>query len=204
MPSRFPYKMEPQTRFAGPSRSLLATCTRARLLFIVLLVAHAGCTAYQVGNRSLYPPDVQTVYVPIFTTSSYRRNLGERLTEAVIKEIELKTPLKVVNTPNADSVLTCELALDNKTVLLEAPTDEVRQGQQSYQVFVNWVNRKGDALQPQLVTPLPGPLVDVTQLVDVAQTANFIPEVGQSITTAQQKAIDRLAKQIVALMEAPW
>ena len=42
-------------------------------------------------------------------SDSYRRDLGERLTEAVIKEIELKTPYKVVGTPDADSILSVQL-----------------------------------------------------------------------------------------------
>ena len=65
----------------------------------------AGCASYQVGSESLYAPDVATVYVPMIESDSYRRDLGERLTEAVIKEIELKTPYKVVGTPDADSIL---------------------------------------------------------------------------------------------------
>jgi hypothetical protein len=35
-------------------------------------------------------------------------------------------------------------------------------------------------------------------------TGNFAPEVGQSLTTATQQAIDAMARQIVDLMEAPW
>jgi len=58
-----------------------------------------------MGTRTLYPPDIHTVYVPIIESNSYRRQLGEWLTEAVAKEIENVTPFKVVNTPEADSVL---------------------------------------------------------------------------------------------------
>ena len=59
----------------------------------------SGCAAYRFGAASLYPPDIQTVYVPVFESNSFRRNLSELLTEAVCKEIELKTPYKVVGTP---------------------------------------------------------------------------------------------------------
>ena len=49
-------------------------------------------------------------------------------------------------------------------------------------------------------TPIPfSPL-----LVNVSQTASFVPEAGQSMATAQQEAIQRLAEQIVGQMEAPW
>ena len=41
----------------------------------------------------------------MFQSDSYRRGLAEQLTEAVCKEIEKRTNYKVVNNPNADSVL---------------------------------------------------------------------------------------------------
>ena len=46
--------------------------------------------------------------------------------------------------------------------------------------------------------PLPAEIADVTGTGDV------VPEVGQSIATAQQEAICRMAEQIVGLMEKPW
>jgi hypothetical protein len=41
-------------------------------------------------------------------------------------------------------------------------------------------------------------------VTDVEGTGNLVPEVGQSVATAQQKAICRVAQQIVGLMEKPW
>ena len=83
-------------------------------LIIIAALAGGGCAGYRFGAASLYPPDIQTVYVPVFESNSFRRNLGEWLTEAVCKEIELKTPYKVVGTPNADSVLTGKITSDTK------------------------------------------------------------------------------------------
>jgi hypothetical protein len=41
-------------------------------------------------------------------------------------------------------------------------------------------------------------------LAEVGGSASLIPELGHSVATAQQQAIQRLAQQIVGLMEAPW
>src|SRR6478735_2844014 len=95
------------------TKSLLAACC---ILACVLLT---GCIGYHVGTASLYAPDVATVYVPMIESDSYRRDLGERLTEAVVKEIELKTPYKVVSTPNADSVLSARLQVDTRRRVIE-------------------------------------------------------------------------------------
>src|SRR5690606_20046164 len=97
---------------------------------------------YQVGNDTLYAPDVQTIYVPMIESDSFRRDLGERLTEAVVKEIELKTPFKVVSTPNADAVLYCHLRNDVRRVLVEDAFDAPRALENNLRAEVSFVNRR--------------------------------------------------------------
>ncbi|HEY6562999.1 MAG TPA: hypothetical protein VIY86_00755, partial [Pirellulaceae bacterium] len=58
-------------------------------------LATCGCAGYYLGSPTLYRPDIATIQIPIFESDSYRRFLGERLTEAVVKQVELKTPYKV-------------------------------------------------------------------------------------------------------------
>jgi hypothetical protein len=170
-----------------------------RLCGCATLLLVCGCAGYHIGTESLYPANIQTVYVPIFRTNSFRRDLGERLTEAVIKEIELKTPFKVVNSPDADSVLTGEIGSDNKRLLVPAPTTgEPRETEISMLVHVTWVDKTGGALRNGLQVQLePTP-------VDISASSKLVPEVGQSVVTAEQQAIQRAAQQIVAMMEAPW
>ena len=164
----------------------------------VLCLGLAGCARYHVGADSLYPPDIRTVYVPMFESLSFRRNLGERLTEAVIKQIELKTPYKVVNTPNADSVLSGRLFNDSKRLLVLAPTDDPRALQVSMVVEVSWRDRRSERLLASHQVPIDSGAVVITQ------PASLVAEVGQSGATAQQQVIDRVAEQIVSLMEIPW
>jgi hypothetical protein len=157
-----------------------------------------GCAAYRFGNESLYAPDVQTVYVPIIESDSFRRDLGERLTEAVVKEIELKTPFKVVGTPDADSVLAARVVSDTKRVTIENRNDDPRAIDVNLVAEVTWYNRRREPLCPPTVVPMP------PELLPMNQSAPLIAEAGQSIATQQQKAIERLAQQIVSTMEEPW
>ena len=106
------------------------------------LIALAGCVGYQVGTGSLYAPDVATVYVPMIDSDSYRRDLGERLTEAVVKEIELKTPYKVVSTPDADSILSARLLTDTRRTLVENAFDDPRVSETELRAEVTWLNRR--------------------------------------------------------------
>ena len=163
-----------------------------------LVCSLSGCLGYMVGTQSLYPADIRSIYVPMFHSNSFRRQLGERLTEAVQKEIELKTPFKVVNTPHADSVLTGTLVTETKRILVESPTDEARDVEVNFHVVVTWTDRKGARLTTDAVIPMP------PVMADVGANAQLIPEVGRSVATAQQEVIQRLAEQIVAQMERPW
>ena len=172
-------------------------CRLLRGLFLTALL-FSGCASYQIGNKSLYTGDIRTVYVPVFQSSSFRRNLGERLTEAVVKEIEGKTPFKVVSDPNADSILSGRIVQESKSVLVPSLSGDAREVQTAMVVQVNWVDRKGQRLRDDRNIPLPSEIADVTG------TGNVVAEVGQSIATAQQQAICRMAEQIVGLMETPW
>lgn len=169
-----------------------------QLQLVTCLVALAGCMGYQVGAGSLYAPDITTVYVPMIDSDSYRRDLGERLTEAVIKEIELKTPYKVVSTPDADSILSARLITDTRRTLIENAYDDPRLSETELRAEVNWLNRRRLPIVPMQAVPVP------PQLVEISQTSTLVPESGQSVATSQQQAIERLAQQIVSTMEAPW
>ena len=162
------------------------------------LSAVVGCAGYQLGNQTLFPSDIRTVYVPVFASESFRRNLGERLTEAVCKEIERRTPYKVVSSANADSILTGRIVGEEKHVVINTLNSDPRELQVSLRVQVTWVDRRGALLRGEAAVPLPQ---EVTELY---AGANLVPEMGQSVATAHQQAIQRVAQHIVDLMEAPW
>lgn len=155
-------------------------------LIIALLVGLGGCAGYQLGNRTLFPTHIRNVHVPMFQSNSLRPNLGEWLTEAVVKEIELRTPYKVVDDPLADSVLTGRLMRDRKRVKSENRNDEPRDIEFSMTAHVTWIDNQGRILMQSIVN----------------LGTEFIPEAGQSITSAEQSTIRKLAAQIVSQMEA--
>jgi hypothetical protein len=175
-----------------------AFCNLQFAICILQFGLFTGCAGYQVGTGSLYAPDVATVYVPMIDSDSYRRDLGERLTEAVVKEIELKTPYKVVNTPTADSILSARLINDTRRVLVENAFDDQRVSETEIRAEVTWLNRRRLPIGPPQTIAVP------PELVVMSETSNVIPEAGFSVATSQQQAIERLAQQIVAAMEAPW
>lgn len=172
--------------------------TAVLILGAIGILAAPGCAGYQFGSQTLFPPDVHTVYVPMFESDSLRRNLGERLTEAVVKEIERRTPYKVVGSPNADSVLSGRITTERKAVMFGTRDGDVREYELSLVAKVSWVNRRGD-----LIRQMPGVLVP-DSLVSFAATSHVVPEFGRSMATGTQEEINKLAQQIVNMMETPW
>jgi len=167
-------------------------------LLLAATVCTSGCAGYRVGASTLFPNDIRTVYVPIFQSDSYRKNLGEKITEEVCKEIEKRTNYKVVNTPNADSVLSGRLLNETKNLIVESPTDEARESQLQFVLEVTWLDRQGMALSQGQTIPLPAAVANITQ------TEAVLPEVGQSIATGQDELAKKIAREVVSLMETPW
>lgn len=122
---------------------------------------------------------------------SNRRFLGQRLTEAIVKQITNSTPLTITEPALADSVITAHLVRDRKSVLTETFTDEPRAVEVGWRVEVEWTDRAGTPLMQR-------------QSLKIDHSADFVPEGGQSLVTAQQEVIERIAREIVGQMETPW
>ncbi|MGI9518975.1 MAG: LPS assembly lipoprotein LptE [Pirellulaceae bacterium] len=161
------------------------------LLAVAFLVTLPGCQGYEFGTPTMHRFEIRSVHVPMIESDSFRRFLGQRLTEAVVKEIELNTPFRVTSAARADSILTARIRKERKTPEIESPFDDPRDLQYEMQVDVTWTDRGGI------------PLTD-RQVLRLTRDVNFIPEGGQSLTSAQQEVIERIARQIVNQMELTW
>lgn len=176
-------------RFPGRRGTAVGLCLGLLLL--------AGCAGYQLGNAGLYPADIHTVYVPIFESATFRRNQAEWLTEIVAKRIEARTPFKVVGTPNADSVLSGRIVAESGSITIKNQFNDPREVQAQFLVEVQWVDRHANQLARSCVSLPP-------ELAQVQGTGTLVPEVGQSVATAEQAALEKIADQIVGMMENPW
>lgn len=171
----------------------------ASLLCLLLLASLSlGCASYQFGSASMFRPGIRTVHVPVVRNETFRYDLGVRLTEALVREIERRTPYKVTGDPNADTTLTCRIVGESKRVLTETNSDDPRALDAAVAVRATWTSRGGELLMQNSVVPS-GDLA-----IKFGQDARFVPEAGQSIDTATQKAIEELAQRIVSQMEMRW
>ena len=192
------------------------------LLLLAVLLAVPACsgdghfTFLGYTTAPNYDMSIRTVYVPIFKNTTYLVNKGVefQLTEAIVHEIESKTPFKVTNCrANADTELTGTFVNRNKNPNVYNNLGEIRDTDTTITVEVYWrdlrtghngkllsLNKPGRVDDP--VIPLkPG---EVEPPVIVQSIAQFTPELGTSFTTALKQNIDRVAVQIVSMMEKSW
>ena len=170
-------------------------CSRTRRELLKFGLAAVGLELSGCGY-SVRPPgysDIHTVYVPVFRTVTFRRDVQLMLTEAVIKEIEERTKYKVVGSPEeADTILEGTISFAEKNLIVENPQNLPRELNAWVQAAVRWIHN------PPLETERNAPAVVV------GETVNFIPEIGETALTGFNKTCQNLATQIVDMMDTPW
>ncbi|MDC3224451.1 LPS assembly lipoprotein LptE [Mariniblastus sp.] len=178
----------PKDSTGGDQKKIAARRALLGLLFVIAGFSCAGCASYHLGNQYLYRSDIRTVHVMIFESDSARRYLGQRLTEAVIKDIELNTPLVITDPQIADSFVRGRIIAETKRAVAENLYDEPRTLRVAWRVEVDWVGV---------------PLMQLQSVV-ISRDAEFIPEGGQSMATAQQRVIEQAARDLISQMQTPW
>lgn len=182
-------------RICRPGQARVTCGHRFALAALAICLLLPGC-GYLVGSP--YSAEIRSVYVPIFESASNRRGLEFQLTEAVQKQIQMRTPFRLVLEPEADTRLKGRLVSAEKSVLGVNGLSDARELQLNLVVEVTWEDlRTGKILAQQRVPISPDVIVQTSQ-------ASFAPEVGQSLATANQQAVDSLARNIVDMMESPW
>jgi hypothetical protein len=162
------------------------------ILGLALAALAPGCKVTGYSARAPYDTNIKTVYVPVFKSVTFRRDINLMLTELVQKEIERRTPYKVVGIPeDADSTLEGTVNFSDKNVIVENPYNLPRQLTTTMVVIATWTDNKAEK------KVAPNPAV-------IAETFNFYPEIGESSQAAFYRTCEKLATQIVNMMEEPW
>lgn len=164
---------------------------RRTLLTALLLAAALGSTGCGYSTKRPFPTDIRTVHVEMFHSKEFRRELEFRLTEALVKRIEMDTPYRIAPRETADAVLTGEiLHVDNRTFGDDLDTDLPREIASTIVVRFRFQDiRSGDVLveRPRFV-----------------YQASYIPPVGETFSKGMVRGLDGLAEQIVESLETDW
>ena len=177
------------------NRPITAVC-------LLLLLGLGGCGYNQSGStnnkleggykwNSLYREDIQSVAVPIFTNKTFSRGVEFRLTEAVQKEIEAKTPYKVIPRERADTILEGEITnVSLGTLTRDWVTNLPRETSVTMQVDLVWKDlRTGRILY---------------QRHALNMVTTYYQTLGEGTFVGTQEPIERLATLIVRELQSDW
>lgn len=145
------------------------------------------------SSKSIYPAGVSTVAVPIFTSESFTRDIEFELTDALIKEIEARTPFKVVPSDRADTVLlgqVREVELDQLSKSrLTGLSEEVIV---SLTIDFQWKDQRSGK-----------PLLERRSFTG---NALFVPSrpSSEAIELGQFSVVQQMARDIVAELQTEW
>lgn len=174
-------RTEPVLRRASV-RSAFMACPIAVALFAT------GCG---YSSKRPFTTDIQTVHVEMFQSKEFRRELEFRLTEAVVKRIEMDTPYRIAPRATADALLTGEvLEVKNRVFGDDFDTDLAREIGST--VVVRY--RLEDLRTGKILVERPR----------FVYQSSYIPPVGETFSAGMTRALDGLAEQIVESMESDW
>jgi hypothetical protein len=187
---------------------------------------------YQLGAGALYDQNIKTVYVPIFVNRAFQttpyRGFENDITKAVIDQIGSTTSFRVTSDPEkADTELLGVLVSIGKNIYTRTQQNMVREGELYVMVDVVWrdlrdgtilSSPKNVKLQPGAIDPnnppvpfdptipLPPPACEPGKPTPTRISAygRYIAELGESNASAMQRVQNRLAVQIVSMMEKKW
>lgn len=153
----------------------------------LFVAAGAGC-GYR--HAMLYPAGIATVNVPIFQNRTFYQGVEFDLTEAVIKEIESRTPYKTASA-GGDTILQGTIVRISQHQLSRTAEGGLPQEiEVRVVVDIEWKDQRDGKI-----------LRERRGMIGVGR---FVPTraIGEPFPVAQHEAVQRLAAQIVATMRA--
>ncbi len=168
--------------------------SRSSIVWVCLLVLAASLPGCGYASKPLYPA-VQSVAVPIFANSNPQlyRDVEFDLNEALIKEIELRTPYKVVAGPAAETLLQGTITGVEQRRLSVTRTGGLPQEMELVlTVNLTWRDQKT------------GRVLRDRQGMEIVGRYTPAQPVSQTLATAQHQAVEQMARQIVDLMREDW
>jgi len=164
------------------------TAAFRRFGVFALVALPSGCS---YSSSRPFPDDVQTIYVDMFHSRDFRRDLEFGLTEAVQKRIVMDTPYRIADRQTADTVLSGEiLGISNRTLGSDARTGLPRETGSTMTLALRWQDmRSGDIL---------------LERERFVVTTTYIPPAKETFTKGWVRGLDRVAEYVVEAMETDW
>lgn len=159
------------------------------LLTVAAAVLASGC-GYTFNSSRSQP--VRTVSVPMFDNQTYYHGLEAELTDAVIKEIQRRTPWVVTSASSAETTLTGTItSVGLRTLTISAKTGLVQEQAVEMTLEFAWRDASGNILVARK---------------NFKSLESFVPERGtnERIELGEHAAVQEMAHAIVAELRSAW
>jgi len=145
------------------------------------------------ASTSVYSKSISTVAVPIFANQTYGRDIEFELTDALIKEIESRTPYKVTSEAQADSIVLGQV----RNVQLDQLSKSRLTGLSEEVILSVTIDFQWKDLRSGKV---------IVERKAFAGHGLFVPSrpTGEPIELGRFAAVQQLARDIVAEMRSDW
>ena len=171
---------------------------RGATLAVLLSVSWSlgGCATDPTQGYSAassYPQNISTVAIGIFENRTYDRDFEYELTDALIKELEARTPYKVTSPSRADTILTGRIQkVDRRQLSKSRLTGLSEEVTLSVTIDVEWKDlRSGESL---------------LELKSFTTHSLFVPSnpTREPIEIGQFGVAQQVARDLIAEMRADW
>lgn len=169
--------------------------TRAALAILVLLTLAACASDPRSGYTfaSAWDESIETVAVPMFDNVTFSHGMEVALTDAVVKQIQARTPWRVTSQETADTTLTAVIrAVDIQRLSTARVSGLSEQVALEVTIDFEWKdNASGRVLAARR---------------DFRASEAFIPAqgVGERIELAENAAVEEIARDIVDALRSGW
>jgi len=145
------------------------------------------------STTSTYRGGVSSVAVPIFSNKSYVRDVEFELTDALVKEIEARTPYKVASEGDADTIVLGQV----KSVQLDQLSKSRLTGLSEEVIVSVTIDFQWKDLRTGKV---------IVERKSFAGHGLFVPSrpTGEPIELGQFAVVQQLARDVVAEMRSDW
>ncbi|MDX2131468.1 MAG: LptE family protein [Planctomycetota bacterium] len=176
--------------------SLFPVSLLALSLLSVSVLAPVGCAAdprQGYSFASTYPDGIESVRVPVFENYTYEPGLDAEVTEAIIKELQRSSSLRVVQGDAAASVLKGVITgVDLRRLSLDRQTGFAQELAVTITVDFEWRDaRSGKVLAARS---------------NFRATDTFVPArpTAERFDTGRHAAVSRLARDIASELRSGW
>ncbi len=176
-----------------PGKALLPATVILMVSIILLCLCSCQNVDPNVGytTQSLYPANVQTVYVEMFHSKTFRRQVEYKLTRAFIDQLELHSNIKVLpDRSRADTIIYGTVDTTERVLTQHRKLDRPLENQIVLIATVTWKDLRN------------GKFLINNQKIKVS--GDYIPLLAASSETAIQQAAEKMAVRITEAMQKPW